>query len=649
MTARSLFSPALPSAPRGAQCSGPRLAIVSACAGLFFGVGAGCGDAGGDGVADPDASVGDAPAGTCVLGLALDPDDALVSPGILKIQALVDATGSAGFEALEWRVWLDDTRLLDFQPLSDSRWISVDLGQGAGAYRAQVSGSVGATECIGAELRFNVAYADAIEAAYVLRAVPPAGSDSMVQTRALTVQGGAHARLDHWSLESGALFTGDVRRDAGEGVAAYLRFSGPESGAAPIETFSNAQTGAFSARLVPDERYRLLLVPTQAADLAPARIESLSAAQAPLSLILNEGALLSGTVLDSTDAPIAGARVSAHIDGVPTTVTETTAGGAFALRAHASTGILSISVVPPAGSGLPTLDVPAEANLLAMGEPLPPLIVRFSGAPTPRVLDGLTLYASDGVTPAPGARVTLYAPSMPAGLAGTVTIGTQSAGALGSVRASASADQDGILASLRVPEAVYQNMVIEPDPATGESTSLVTLDLTPGVPAPTGLTLAPAARVFGTIHDPDDPSGPPLAHINVFARPLGVLASASSAAAHDSSGDGSFALDLVGGGSYELSLIGQDPRFAPTRLTVDAPAPGQSLDLGSVLMRRAVKLSGSVSIAGRPGGAAGVHLMLLCYQCAGVDAQRPITEALTSATGEFELLVPDPGRTGDAP
>ena len=80
MTARGLFRLTLPSGPRGAQRSGPRLAIILACAGLFLGFGFGCGGSG-EGSDYVDAGVGDAAAGTCVLGLALDPDGALVSPG----------------------------------------------------------------------------------------------------------------------------------------------------------------------------------------------------------------------------------------------------------------------------------------------------------------------------------------------------------------------------------------------------------------------------------------------------------------------------------------------------------------------------------------------------------------------------------------
>ena len=60
-------------------------------------------------------------------------------------------------------------------------------------------------------------------------------------------------------------------------------------------------------------------------------------------------------------------------------------------------------------------------------------------------------------------------------------------------------------------------------------------------------------------------------------------------------------------------------------------------------MPEAIVLSGSVTLSNPPIPAAGAHILLLCDGCTGPAASRPVAEAVVEPSGEFKLVVPDPG------
>jgi hypothetical protein len=194
------------------------------------------------------------------------------------------------------------------------------------------------------------------------------------------------------------------------------------------------------------------------------------------------------------------------------------------------------------------------------------------------------------------------------------------------------------LPALQLPEAVYDVLI---EPAAGaDGAQLMEVDLSPGVATPQRLALGAPARVRGVV---TDASGAALAGVRVSATPSGALAGATTAGAAAVTGaTGEFVLSLAGGGDYELAWTTADARHARARQTVRAPGAGAELDLAAVSLAPALRVSGRVTIAGGAGGSAGVTLQLLCFTCNGAEPSWPVAEAVTGATGEFALAVPDP-------
>lgn len=603
-------------------------------------VAAGCGgdDDHGDGA--PDAAID-----SCTVGIAVTAGE-LISPGHMTLEAIF-SSGTVGQQSVDWDIWLDDDEQVSFTtPTGDRRTISIDLAQGAGVYRVAVAGTVGQVVCTGAQSRYNIRREGANTAAYRMRAVPRNASSLPAQEENITVYGGAHAFLENWRLERGSLMSGQVRGLSGNGAAAYIRLIG--DGVLVRELFAAAD-GTFSVdipagSLPAGSVFDVWVIPTDNT-LAPIVLRDMSM-DALTVIDVDTGDEITGTVVDGTGAPIEGARVSGAVDDVPTTLGITGEDGSFAIRGHLG-GALRLSVSPPMASGLPVVDLPTSAGVLATAAPIE---IRYSDALSGRAAT-VSVFETDEVTPAAGARVTWT--SAPIERAATATVGATHGDAVGRIRVSAMADENGAVPPVALVElapefasALSYDVVVEPGPASpGEGVGFTRVDIRPDEPGPATLSLAAHARIIGEIHDGGDPSGVAVANVEVAARPLGVLSPTTAASAHDKVAGGAFSLPVVGGGSYELTVTSTDPQFAPTRVLVDAPGPDQPLDIGSVAIPRAVKLSGRISMDGPAGG---VHVMLLCASCTGLDAQRPVAEAVTDPTGAFVLSVPDPGVSNDS-
>ncbi len=106
--------------------------------------------------------------------------------------------------------------------------------------------------------------------------------------------------------------------------------------------------------------------------------------------------------------------------------------------------------------------------------------------------------------------------------------------------------------------------------------------------------------------------------------------------------DGSFALQLAPGLTHQVTLDPAAPTHARGRLEVVAPGAGGSTALGDVPLDRAISVGGEIAVNGL-GKAAGAHVSLFCDGCTGAEALSVIAEAITDASGEFSLAVPDPG------
>ena len=589
---------------------------------------AGCGgDDGGDGDPPMDSGV----IGSCAMAMIISPN--LPDTGQpMVLEATIEHDGwLPGLEVYEWRVWRDGVEITDFTPrFEDQRAIEVATAGRAGVFRIELEGEVGEVACLSQSETFNVRVAGANVVSYRLRAVPLAEHQSPVQEQRIDVYGGVDAMVAEWQLSAGESIAGVVQDAAGVGVPAYIRMQADNL--PQLEAFAG-QDGMFSARVSSTGNYDVLVVPGSPT-LAPRWLVQLS----PLELQrldVDEGVLLSGTVLTDSGTPVVGARVSAQIDGVPTTIATTAANGGFSVRG-VDGAVLELTAVPPEAMGLPALELPASAGLSAEDG----IEVRYAAGVSSRSVS-LDVREIDGTSPAVGARVTWIA--RPSSNAATISVGNDSAAGSGWSRQSAVTGAGGVTPALVLPEMVY-DVVVEPAAdSIDQSVTLTTIDLRAGQPAPAPMSLQPPARIVGDVRDAAQPMGAPIEGARVSARPLGLLASIPSAAAHDAAGTGRFELSVVAGGTYEIEVAGVGAAFAATRREVQAAGPASELDLGSISLPRAIEIRGSVATANGVGGARGVHLTLLCWACTGQEAERPIAEVVTSASGDFSLPVPDPG------
>ncbi len=502
-----------------------------------------------------------------------------------------------------------------------------------GPYRVELRGTVGATECTDGLELVNVSDPGAQQETVRFRFAPAAGQPAPVQERLFAIPGGADYSLGTVGLESGVEVSGQLRDEASDPLAAYLRVALTGGALHATEIFANDE-GAFSARLAAGS-YDVLVVPKSAA-VAPDVRTGLGVSSFGL-ITLTAGDAITGVVLGPTGAPLAGARVSLRIDDVPSAIATTDAAGSFSVLGRAG-GATAVTVNPPAGSGLPRLELDADAGLVVTSGT--PLTVAYSPALASRDVS-FDVVASDGSTAAPGARVTFIARSLSD--AGSLTPEAGAALAMrGELRMTAEASTGGALPSLSLPEGVYDAVVEPPVELPGEAAHIAAVDLSAGDTPPATLALAPPATLTGKVVD-SAASG--IGGVLVTAIPRGLLANVAGASATATTNpQGAFEIDLVGGGEYDLVLEPRGATLARVRASeIVAPAAGVSDALDTISLPKAIAVSGRVEIPGVAGGAAGVHVMALCYDCTGVMAATPIADAVSGTGGSFVLAIPDPG------
>jgi hypothetical protein len=453
-------------------------------------------------------------------------------------------------------------------------------------------------------ISINVLTPGAASKRYRFRFIPAPGDNAPIQERSYEIPGGAAFDLQTIGLDGGVPVSGIVRDSGAVPIAAYLRFTLVGGDGTPVEAFSD-QTGSYVARLS-NAAYDVLVVPTDpnaSGALFPNRV-----AGTLNDLTLPVAATVTGTVLDGGGQPIAGARVSLRVGGVPSSLGTTDGAGAWALKTVTGAAT-AVTVTPPDGSGLPRLELPPGAGLLAASAS--PLTIRYSASLTSRALGF--------------------------GVRGTVTPqGGSALAASGELRLTATADGAGDVAGVTVPEAGYDVIL---RPATGGLVTVSAIDVTAGQPSPTVLSLlAPGTIVGRTLDGTLGQEG-----IRVIGSPRGLLASEAAAAAMASSGaDGGFSLPVVGDGLYDLTLQPLTSSFARARVTgVTAPAGGEMSALMDVALERAISVRGRVALPGA-NGSAGITVLVLCDGCTGLAATTPIADDVSVAGGYFDVAIPDP-------
>jgi hypothetical protein len=440
------------------------------------------------------------------------------------------------------------------------------------------------------------------DALYRLRVIAPTDVAPPVDA-ALVVHAGTPAERDV-QLEAGEPVTGTIANGAA-GAPAYMQFV-PTAGGPAIEAYS-AMTGAFMARVAAGVMYQVIVVP-EIPGLAPRSFAWMYGL--PTSFALDAGQTITGSVLAPGGGGLANAQVQLASAGLPSTIATTASDGSFSALATFTQGAqITASVVPPAVSGIARL---AATSAFVLSQPLQIVY----GAATPCDLGGDSVQRA-GAGQA-NAQVTIVGAATTAGTIGGVA-------ATGSVFATATANASGVLPSLLVPRASGLHAVVQ---VAANDLAVATLDTS----ACAAQTIVAPAEVVDT--GAITLGGTALANVRVEATPVGALAAATLTpidAMTDSTGN--FALALASGGSYDVRIA--DSRAAPfVALSVAS--------IGSIALGAGLAITGTVSVD--PGGdVPGAAVELLCASCTGVDADRPIAQAVTDVHGGYALTVADPG------
>lgn len=580
---------------------------------LLAPIGAGCGAdfAGGDDSVDVDSGASSDASDYCDIGVDFSPDEPTAGDTVYAVASVPDAGGQ--FLEYTWTVLHEGSDVPFVLTQPDGSAIRFDTTD-PGPHYVQLS--VTGSECFSFDAPLNVRAPGATDTTWRVRFVAPPGAPAAPQERSVVVPSGADFDMGEVSLDPGAVIAGTIEDTTGAPMAAYLRLVPAGTPDVQIDGFAGSD-GGYAVRTTL-EHHDLLIIPFRA-DIPPMTL--LDWTPSSQTFVLDGGTVVTGTVRGPANDLLSGATVTVRLGGVPSTVGVTDAGGAFSVRVRPQgTQILTVDVVPPAGSGLPRLATAGAVVDLAQS-----LDVRYAASLATQDVAGVAVEQAGA--PAPGAEVTFTGTI--AG-AGTLTAGTTTANASGSFAITVAASGGGVLPAALVPAAPASAIV---SPASG-APGVVAVDLSSGAPAaidaPAGATLT--GRVIG-------PDGLAVASADLRAVPSGALAAAEMGQVHVvADATGAFALPLAGGGAYELVITDRARQLAllRTALVVAGPASLGDLELPDGLtLRGNVRLSGSTL--------AGAAVTIFCETCPADERDRPAAESSTDGGGTFRATVLDPG------
>ncbi|MCX5741207.1 MAG: hypothetical protein NT062_01770 [Proteobacteria bacterium] len=557
--------------------------------------------------ANPTTDAGANDAMGCETHITFDPPIAIAGPSE-RVRAIATVGSSPGVPTYQWQVKFGAAIL----PFEDARADHSEITfptTSAGVYEVSVAVNGGAF-CPYALENFNVGTGGTstnLRLAVRAPGAPP-------QERSLVFSHGVTSfAFGNFALDPGVVTSGFVRSGV-TGVPSYLRFIPHGRPDQVVEAFAGA-TGAFTVTIL-DEIHDVLVVP-MVAGYAPRLISNYASTDTLIAV--ETGLSATGVVHAPSGAALAGATVQVRLDGVPSTLTATTLGGAFAVAYQARAGaLIEIEVVPPAGSGLPRLVASSAAFDLTQA-----IVVDYAAALATRDLAGTRIArgASDVAT----TRVDVVGTI---GGAGQISTGATMASAAGTFRAVATTSATGILPTLRVP-ATPMKVVAEIAPA---DVAVVALDLAGVIPASIAMPVVPvhATTIVDLV-------GTPLVGVHVTLVPRGELALAALPPLElVTTTGGAVGVPYAVDGSYDLRIDDPAGRGAPTQLTDLSPTLAASIALPA-----AVVVTGTIKQSGNPNPVVGASVQVLCKACIGVDRTRPIAQAASDLAGRFTLVVPD--------
>jgi hypothetical protein len=448
---------------------------------------------------------------------------------------------------------------------------------------------------------------------YRLRVVPPL---ELAPPQEVVVQVHGGQSITHWvPLETGEHVLGAVKAGATL-EPAYVKFV-PLLGPA-FDTVTG--TGNFDVHLAL-QAHNVIIVPANHA-FAP-KLVGWMPGMGMNTFQVDAGTMWTGVVLDRGGAPLAGAQVQLTSNGLPSTTATTAGNGGFFVAHHFTAGaMVTVAVTPPPGSGLARLEATAafdQASALNISYAASPATCDLAGTPVQR---GGNNQANAGV-----AIVGTYAN------AGTITAGATMANASGELHVATAASGAGTLPSTIVPRSAALSAVVTIAPG---DLAVAALDTSGGcaahtITAPAMSVEAGTTRTFAQTN---------ISGVSVEAVPIGALAMASLVPAEATSGaQGAFTISLAAGAHYELHVTDPGGRGAPL-VIADLVAGGVPAFADLPV---AIAITGGITLDGDPNPIPNASVQILCTNCSGVAASRPIAQTTTDFASQFRVAVPDPG------
>lgn len=468
-------------------------------------------------------------------------------------------------------------------------------------------------------------------AQFRLRATPPPASGLPVQESAIQIVAGTPVTQD-LVLMRGDTVSFDPQDAAGmSGVPSYVRVSQVGSDLA-FEGYTGLPT-PFQAILLPPAAYDVLVVPDR--DFAPV----LHTARTPAAINvlprrLDPGTALAGQALDGAGMPVRNVRVVLRAGVLTSTVGESDASGAFAVRVRE--GQFGAVFSAPPDSGLPDAHVAADPGLAVAQAAR--IDVRWNAVAAARL--ELAIRSTDGMLPPEGTRVRVEI-DPPLADAAAVVLRPEGGPAVmrtasGRLRVTQAVTATGGAIFPRLPRARYRVTIIPPDARSAAAVTDATVDLSSGDPGARELRIGAKVKLRGDLAGPAEGA-------RITAFPVGTDLSRPPVTG-----------TVGAAGAWELAV---DPQRRYVLLAEPAAGTAARVFVGMVEVgataaeapRRtlppALPVRGRVTVDASMPGVPGTVLQVYCAGAAAdcPDRAIPLAETVTDALGRYELALPDPG------
>jgi len=553
-------------------------------------------------------------------------DDIEAGPGVtLSVKALVSGTLATPV-VWRWEVTSDALETIRTRPLDDTGSLVEFPIATPGNYRiiARIEGD---STCSG---RPAIAHGVQPGPPALIFRITAAGFP--VQDTRVKLSDGLSPML---TLGRGREFSIRPQPVGGQGnlLVSFVRVSSP---ATAFVLEGDTMRGPLGAVLFPYMTYDLLLVPDDP-HIAPELLTAPPTDWPDQGITLDAGIPVGGVMLDSTDTPVAGARMILRRGVRPSTVGISDDAGQMSLRTR--TGTLSAIIVPPAATGLPQASVSvAGGSGIAVPLSASSLLVTMRWNGLARGSLTVPVRGTDGAA-VPGARVRLVSRD-PQLKAGTLTIGGAGVAdatlvASGSVDTEMVADAQGTATFGVVPVGDYDLTVVPPQGLAAAEAITGGIVEVQAARMEWTITLARKVTLTGTLAPLPAVAGAVVTAVDKSPGAVGTVASARV------SSEGRYSLSVDPNRNYAIII---QPIGSAAARTVLRPVSvcERGIALEETRLPRGLAFSGKV-VEDNGGWVGGSFIQVFCVATAPScgDPTVALAEATTRGDGSFTMTLPD--------